>query len=237
VTAPSAGRIQASFPLFSNNGDQFRRELEEKAERRAREKSEGKGGGQLAAGAILGGLVAGPFGALFGAQIGGKMGARNSFDKAKQEEMERMGVSQNMLEMAEDVGAALNRAFEGLQATRDSLQTQQSFARRLDNNAQQLYEQSKVAIEQGDEQKARGFLEERHGVQQRLKKAFQACAEEKQRLEIMERNVAMTEERAMEIETLLRRNVGAKALQDSSTSFSLSNEDPLLQKFRDLGID
>ena len=39
-----------------------------------------------------------------------------------------------------------------------------------------------------------------------------------------------------EMESLMKRNIGAKALMDSS-EFSLAAEDPLLQKFRDMGID
>jgi len=53
----------------------------------------------------------------------------------------------------------------------------------------------------------------------------------------MRSNVDALEQRAMEIESLLARTIGAKALKDSSSQFSLSQEDPLLQKFRDMGIE
>ena len=55
----------------------------------------------------------------------------------------------------------------------------------------------------------------------------------------MESNVAALERRAMEVEALLRRTMGAKTLVDTSgaNALSLSTDDPLLQKFRDLGID
>ena len=53
----------------------------------------------------------------------------------------------------------------------------------------------------------------------------------------MESNVESIKRRALEVESLLQRTVGAKARQDSFTDLSLSVEDPLLQKFRDLGID
>jgi hypothetical protein len=62
----------------------------------------------------------------------------------------------------------------------------------------------------------------------------------------MERNVAALERRAMEVEALLKRTIGAKSQVDSSSvlsgraddaRFALSSEDPLLQKFRDMGID
>jgi hypothetical protein len=64
------------------------------------------------------------------------------------------------------------------------------------------------------------------------------CAEEKKRLEIMEDNVKQLQKRAMEVEGLLQRTVGATTRQDSFTEdLSMSTDDPLLQKFRDLGID
>ena len=52
----------------------------------------------------------------------------------------------------------------------------------------------------------------------------------------MEENAAGLERRAMEIEALLQRSVGASAMQNSDT-LSLSDSDPLLRKFKDLGID
>lgn len=151
--------------------------------------------------------------------------------------MERLGITQDMLEMAAECGAALKRSIDGrLQATRESLETQQKFARRLDSNAEELYEKAKVAMASSDEEEARKLLFERQKTQEKLKKALQSCAEEKKRLVTMESNVEALEQRAMEVETLLRRSVGAKALQDTS-EFALSDEDPLLQKFRDMGID
>jgi hypothetical protein len=54
----------------------------------------------------------------------------------------------------------------------------------------------------------------------------------------MERNVQILEERAMEVESLLRRSVGAKTMQDvMGDQFALEDEDPLLKKFRDAGIE
>lgn len=85
---------------------------------RAAEKAAGKGAGEAAVGAVLGGLVFGPFGALFGAQIGASMGSRKAFDNEKQKEMERMGISKDMLKMAEEVGVALEQAIDGLKVTR-----------------------------------------------------------------------------------------------------------------------
>ena len=71
-----------------------------------------------------------------------------------------------------------------------------------------------------------------------MKKALVACADERKRLDQMESNVLALEERAMEVERILKRSVGATALQGSSMDkFALESEDPLLQKFKDMGID
>lgn len=177
-------------------------------------------------------------GLLFGSQIGANIGAKNALNKARQEEMERLGITQEMLDSAEQVGIALEQATEGIRATQASLETQRSFARRLERDANELYEKAKIAMAAGKEDEARRYLLARNDDQDKLKKVLKLCVEEKERLEKMQQNVAAIEKRALEIESLLQRSVGAKARQ--STAFedlSLSAEDPLLQKFRDLGID
>lgn len=223
--------------LQENNNNRYDKELEQQAEFKAREKAMGKGAGETAAGAILGGLVLGPFGALFGASLGSSLGASRAIDKARKEELERMGVTEEMLESAREMGLALERGMEGLKATQDSLFTQQKFAARLDADAERIYDEAKQALEDGDESKAKDLLSKRLDVQEKLKKALINCAEEKKRLEKMQENVRNIEERAVEMETLMKRNIGAKALMDSSDQFSLAAEDPLLQKFKDMGID
>mmetsp|Transcript_18003 Transcript_18003/g.39359 ORF Transcript_18003/g.39359 Transcript_18003/m.39359 type:complete len:270 (+) Transcript_18003:281-1090(+) len=224
--------------VVSLSNGRFDREFDEKACMRAAEKAAGKGAGEAAAGAILGGLVFGPFGALFGAQIGASMGSQRAFDSEREKEMEKMGISKDMLRMAEDVGVALERAIDGLKVTRGSLETQQSFARRLDAQQERLYEQAKAALEDGEEERARDLLIQRKDIEEKLKKALVGCAEERKRLDQMESNVLALEERAMEVERILKRSVGATALQGSSMDkFALESADPLLQKFKDMGID
>lgn len=191
----------------------------------------------MAAGAVLGGLIGGPFGALFGAQIGANLGVKNALNKARKEEMERLGITQEMLDAAEEIGFALQQSMEGMEATKNSLQTHQSLARRIDSDVTELYNKATAAMERNDEDAARNFLLKRTQEQESLKKVLKLCAEEKKRLEIMESNVDALQRRAMEVEGMLQRTVGAKARQDSFTDFSISSEDPLLQKFKDMGID
>lgn len=214
--------------------DRFNRDLEERSRRRA----EGLGGGEAIAGAVLGTLVAGPFGLLFGSQIGASIGAKNALNKARKEEMERMGITQEMLDSAEQVGIALEQATEGLKATQTSLNTQRSLARRLERDAEELYEKAKAALATGNEDDARKFLFQRTECQEKLKRVLKLCIDEQQRYEKMQENVSAIEKRALEIEALLQRSVSAKTRQTTAfEELSLSVEDPLLQKFRDLGID
>jgi hypothetical protein len=182
-------------------------ELERKAELAALEKAKG-GVGETAAGAILGGLLLGPFGAVFGASIGSNLGARNALSNAKKQELERMGVTEEMLQSAKEIGASLDRGFEGLKIIQDSLQTQQSFASKLDSEVQQVYAKAKAALEEGDEDRARDLLFKRSQLQEKLKKTLQNCIDEKRRLSQMEDNVRALEERALEMESLLKRNIG-----------------------------
>jgi len=177
-------------------------------------------------------------GLLFGSQIGANIGAKNALKKARKEELERMGITEQMLESAEEVGIALEQATEGLRATQASLDTQRSLARRLERDAEELYEKAKTAMAEGNEDAARNFLFQRNESQDKLKKVLRLCVEEKQRFERMQENVSAIEKRALEIESLLQRSVGAKARQEAAfDDLSLPVEDPLIQKFKDLGID
>jgi hypothetical protein len=180
-------------------------------------------------------------GALFGASIGSKFGSKNAVDRVRKEEMERIGLTPEIISAAEDIGLAPEQSMEGLKATKDSLETQQRLARRLDTDATLLYEKAMKTIKEGDEGQARIYLLRRTDIQDQLKRTLQYCAEEKKRMERMEDNVAQLERRAAEVESLIRRNISAKTMLQNSDvlapELSLRSEDPLLQKFRDLGID
>ena len=213
-------------------------EIERSAQRPAYEKrSQGGGTGEAVGGAILGGLLGGPFGALFGAQIGASFGAASQLDKARKEEMQRKGLTPEMLEQANEIGVALKQAVEGLRAIQESVDTSQKLAKTLDQQEKSIYIRAKSAIESGDEESARNLLLERQRVKDKLLKVLKSLSEERKRLDIMQSNVDALETRGLEIESLLRRSVGAASLQGSSDlGLSLEREDPLLKKFRDLGM-
>jgi hypothetical protein len=175
--------------------------------------------------------------ALFTIHSQANFGSKNAALKARQEEMARLGVTQDMLDAAQDVGVALQQSTEGLEATKDSLQTHQSLARILDRDAEDLYAKAKEKLTSGEEESARILLLKRTDVQEKLKKILKLCVEEKRRVKTMEQNVQTIQQRALEVEALLNRTVGAKARQESFADFSLEREDPLLKKFRDMGID
>jgi len=186
---------------------------------------------------ILGGMLGGPFGALFGAQIGASFGAASQLDKARKQELQRKGLTPEMLEQANEIGMALQQAVEGLRATQDSVDTSQRLAKTLDNQQERIYEKAKTAMASNDEEGARKLLLERTRIKEKLLKVLQSLTEEKKRLEMMKSNVESLETRGLEIESLLRRSVGASSLQSSADiGLSLEREDPLLQKFRDLGM-
>lgn len=176
-------------------------------------------------GASLLGVFAG---ALFGASIGSNIGSRNAAGRAEKEETDP----------AQSIRLILQQSKEGLQAVQTSLETQQRFAKRLDADSTDLYDRAKVAMANSDDTLARKLLLERTDVQEKLKKVLIDCAEEKQRLQKMQENIAQLERRVLEVETLLLRNASAKAMQDSSDlGLPPPREDPLMQKFRDMGID
>lgn len=223
-------------------GKDWERELEKAQEVEAQKSSPGG----TVAGAVLGGLLLGPFGAVFGATLGSSLGRSKAKDRAREEEMKRLGLSQDMLDAARDVGLALERNMEGLEAVRESYSTQKRLAKRLDDDARDAYDKAKDCLSSGDEEGARKYLSDREMINNKLKDVLKTCATAKQQLDTMESNAAVLERRAMEIDALLRRTVGAKAVQDSTVSsllssdastLSLERSDPLLDKFRDMGID
>lgn len=226
------------------HSDKFNREIDELSRQRAA--SEAKG--SVAAGAVLGGLVCGPFGALFGAAVGGNIGAKNAFDRARKEEMKKKGITQDMLDAAEEIGYALEQSMIGMESTKESLTSQQSLARQIEKDVNDHYEKARVAMIDGQEEDARSFLLRRNADQERLKVVLKQCADEMKRIDAMKRNVSTLQKRAIDVEAMLQRAIGAKARQGSHNlvarqsrtsdpDFSLSEEDPLLKKFRDLGID
>ena len=171
------------------------------------------------------------------AQIGASFGAASQLEKARKEELQRKGLTPEMLEQANEVGLALQQAIEGLRATQDSVDTSQRLAKALDTQQESIYDKAKTAMASNDEELARKLLLERTRIKEKLLKVLQSLTEEKKRLEMMKSNVESLETRGLEIESLLRRSVGASSLQSSADiGLSLEREDPLLQKFRDLGM-
>mmetsp|Transcript_33504 Transcript_33504/g.78988 ORF Transcript_33504/g.78988 Transcript_33504/m.78988 type:complete len:270 (-) Transcript_33504:1981-2790(-) len=243
INGPSNVHRTTSSPTALGS-DKFNRDIDDKSRQRA----SGQGGGGMVAGAVLGSLVGGPFGMMFGASIGSNLGAKNAFDRARKEEMQKKGITQEMLDAAQEVGYALEQSMEGMEATQESLRSQQSLARRIEIDVNDYYDKAKEAMATGQEEDAKSFLLKRHENQEYLKETLMRCAEEKKRIAVMESNVSALQKRALEVEAMLQRAVGAKARQDASdistsqgsfsdSEFSLSREDPLLKKFKDLGID
>jgi hypothetical protein len=203
-----------------------------------KDRSRGGGTGEAVGGAILGCLLGGPFGALFGAQIGRSFGAASTLDRAREEEMKPRGLTPDMLESTTDIGVALSQAMEGLSAIRKSVETSQSLARNLDVQEKSLYDRAMSAIA-CDEESARRLLLERESIEKKLLKVLTLASEDRKRIAIMEGNVKALETRGLEIESLLRRSVGASSLRDTADiglGISLAPEDPLLRKFCDLGM-
>jgi hypothetical protein len=221
-----------------NNNKRMGDEWEDLAERRALERggsSSGGGVGETAAGAIMGGLLLGPFGALWGASVGANMGAKNSYTRAKQEELQKMGLSNEILEMARDVAQSLDTSERALESCQDSLQTLQKLARTQDQRCTTLYDKAKELLASNDEEAARAKLLERTQIQEKTKDTLLKCVNEKKRVEQMKDNIEKLEERAAEIQALVSRTVSAKTTS-SINDLSLSRQDPLLDKFRDAGI-
>ena len=238
--------VASSYAIYSGNPKRSNVSVatrSSKWDRDIDEKSRDEAAGQInpretIAGAMLGSLLLGPFGAIWGASIGAGVGQRIAADEARKREMERLGLSPELLNAAREVGEALERNMEGIKAGQESYETQKRFAIRLESEAEEIYAKAKEALESSDEDRARKLLLERDSVQEKLKEVLKTCATARRQVVLMEENASILEKKATEIDSLLKRTVGAKALQDSSSmGLSLSSSDPLLDKFRDMGID
>lgn len=151
--------------------------------------------------------------------------------------MKRKGLTPDMLDQATEIGITLKQAVEGLRATQESVDTSTRLAKNLDGQEKAIYEKAKAAIQSGDEEGARKLLLEREAVKEKLLKYLKSVTEERRRLTMMESNVEALETRALEVESLMRRSVGAASVQNGADlGLSLDREDPLLKKFRDLGM-
>uniref|UniRef100_A0A7S3L6C3 Uncharacterized protein n=1 Tax=Amphora coffeiformis TaxID=265554 RepID=A0A7S3L6C3_9STRA len=229
----SSPRVSSHLHPTVLKSNRWNQEIDENSRRKA-----AGGAGETVAGAVLGGLLGGPFGALFGASVGSSFGSKNAVDRARQEEMKRLGLSQDMLDSAEEVGLALEKCMQGLKQVQESLETQQRLARRLDADAEELYEKAKAAMTDSKEEDARKYLMERERVRDRLKEVLSNCVTAKAQVAKMETNAAELDRRAMEIEILLQRTIGASAMRNTEDlGLSLNDSDPLLRKFKDMGID
>jgi hypothetical protein len=204
-----------------------------------------KGVGETAAGAVLGGVLFGPLGVLLGASVGANVGKKRSTEESRRKEMERLGITQDMVDSAQEISVNWQRAKEAYNASQDSLRAQQSLAQRLEVEVQELQEEAKKSVVQGDEDRARTLLLRKKQKMDRWKEILVKCAEEKERVDRMEQNIQILEQRAREVDALIRRSISAKALQNTSNAkflldesvdeFSSSSfEDPLLRKFREL---
>lgn len=177
LTSSSFHRRTKSDVIVLEN-QRWRQDIEENSRRKA----QGNGAGETVAGAILGGLLGGPFGAVFGASVGSSFGSQNAVNRSRQEEMKRMGLSQDMLDSAEQVGLALEQCMQGLQQVQESLDTQQRLARRLDADADSLYEKAKTCMANNNEEEAKKYLLERERVRDRLKDVLGNCVTAKQQV-------------------------------------------------------
>ena len=148
--------------------------------------------------------------------------------------MKLKGLTLEVLDMATDVGSALEHAVEGLRATHDRVEKSQKLAKLQDKQSESLYKCDTTAIKSGDEETARSFLLERELIKEKLLKILKGISEDRTRIKMMEMNVEVLKTtRALEIDVLLRRSVGASSMQISSILFFLLDiEDPLLKKFR-----
>ena len=116
-------------------------------------------------GAVLGGMIAGPFGMLLG------IGAGNSFanQKTAETEMQRMGMSKQLIAEAQKLAQTLQEAQAASKASVDARETLKQRSLSLDQTYEQLQDRARDCLKDGDEDGARAALQDRQKVgKQRL---------------------------------------------------------------------
>jgi len=167
--------------------------------------------GGAVGGAVVGGMLLGPFGAIFGSQIGSNMASR----KAATEQLERMGLSRDMIKGAQELMEELQTMEKGAQEVRDAYQNQAQRALQLEQDAEKFYEKAKAAVEAGDDDTAREMLEKRKRAQADLEKQIEQVKLARSRRDQMDGAVEAMARRANEYEQLMKRSMDASAVANA----------------------
>ena len=195
---------------------------------------EGKG---AIGGAVLGGLLAGPFGALWGAQIGGAVGANNRANREQTEQLGRMGLSKDIMQLAQQTAEELKQAEESLAIVSGAERSQRNLIASLEESMASAYASAESALRSGDEAAARTFLESRQQAKAKKTLAEEELASAMQRVASMRASVDALAERANGIEQQVSRIVSASRSAprgDDGAPVIRPPEDPLEKRFRDL---
>eukprot|EP00614_Pseudopedinella_elastica_P006847 CAMPEP_0172595576 /NCGR_PEP_ID=MMETSP1068-20121228/15177_1 /TAXON_ID=35684 /ORGANISM="Pseudopedinella elastica, Strain CCMP716" /LENGTH=235 /DNA_ID=CAMNT_0013394177 /DNA_START=61 /DNA_END=768 /DNA_ORIENTATION=+ len=189
-------------------------------------------------GALLGGLMGGPFGLIIGAQIGSNLG-----EKQQQElQLKNLGIDKRVVEDAKVLAALLADSKDAADAARNARDTLKRQAGIFAKSESALYEQAKSMLAVGDEASARERLEERELVKASIARGAAGLAEAEARCARAERDLALVEAKAVEMDDFMRRSAIQSQLQTLEAGGAaggllddiLPAEDPLEAKFRAL---
>lgn len=189
-------------------------------------------------GAIVGGLLAGPFGAFWGAQLGSSAGTNARAKREQEEQMDRMGLTKEVLEAAQLVAAELAEAEQSLGLVQEAERSQAALVQRLDETMQDMYASAQKALQADDEDGARDILTQRQGVRAKKEAAELELREASKRVAIMQTSVTELAGRATQVEQMMSRSVASRSEINSGSASQPRTAsqiyDPLEEKFRDL---
>eukprot|EP00934_Nitzschia_sp_Nitz4_P006672 Nitzschia sp. Nitz4//scaffold121_size67750//40517//41394//NITZ4_006070-RA/size67750-augustus-gene-0.129-mRNA-1//-1//CDS//3329534357//6662//frame0 len=192
---------------------------------------------ETVAGAFIGGILGGPVGVLLGAQLGKSYGELNRQAGKEQEEQNSAGQSTTTLEARE----ALNNARSALHAIQTSLQVQREYALRLESDMAELVAKAREAILSGNDEEAQFFLLEKNTIRDKLDGVLKHCCQEDERAIIVQQQIRQLEAEVIERENdNIKRSMNANESTTGDIAGDTANstiEDPLLKKFRDIGIN
>lgn len=194
-------------------------------------------------GAVIGGIIAGPFGMLLG------IGAGNSFanQKTAETEMQRMGMSKELIAEAQKLAQTLQDAQAASKASVDARETLKQRSLSLDQTYEQLQDRARECLKDGDEDGARAALQDRQKVGKQRDDAVLEFRAARERVERIDRDVSVLKQKVEDFDALILRSARAQQQQQvQGNSFEyevppsvaaempLTQQDPLLDRFAKL---
>jgi len=196
--------------------------------------------GAIATGSILGGMALGPLGIPLGAAIGDALSSSKKKEAEDKNKAAELGFDPRAYN---DVVEALDNAKKAYAMNLNLLEDRLRDMEQMKTQMANLYALAGTYMQDNNEQGARAKLEERLKLKLKLEKWMQEAEQDRSRIQALERQCSILEERLVEFKRLASRTAAANAMIATSRVLGSENEmtdssfrslDPIEERFRKL---